>query len=105
MPNNKPQQGDEELRQKIEDITQTMLIALSEWQAGSVVNYTSIKEEGRQELFRLIKAYSLQEAIRELSGVFGLMEDDVTLWTQLDGDPFRLSERIAHLKKELEALK
>jgi len=61
---------DEELKRKIEEITQTMLIALSEWQAGSVVNYTSIKAKGRQELFDLIKSREnhLKEDLKVVGG-------------------------------------
>jgi hypothetical protein len=96
MPNNKPTQNDEELKQKIEEITQTMLLALSEWQADSVVNYTSIKEEGRQELLKLIKVYSLQERIDELQQYLAYYGDDYDHYAEA---------RIADLKKELEALK
>jgi len=60
---------DEELKQKIHDITQTMLEALSEWQAGAVVSYTSIKEKGRQDLFDLIKPVDnhLEEDLKQVS--------------------------------------
>ena len=96
MPNNKPIRRDEELEQNIRELD---IFASIPGKGASTV-FVNISG-----LMKIIKAYSLQEALRELSGVFGLMEDDVALWTQVDGDPFRLGERIAHLKKELEALK
>lgn len=46
----------DELDQKIHDITQTMLIALSEWQAGVPTNYSSIKSKGREDLRQLINS-------------------------------------------------
>lgn len=54
--------SDEELKQKIRDITKVMLIALSEWQAGVPVDYYSAKVKGRQELFDLIKSRDQQIA-------------------------------------------
>lgn len=53
--------SEEELKQKIHDITQTMLIALSEWQAGAPVNYEGEKIKGRLELFELFKDYQLKD--------------------------------------------
>ncbi len=49
-----------ELPQRIEQITQTMLIALSEWQAGQPVDYHSAKTKGRQELLALIESATEQ---------------------------------------------
>jgi len=97
MPNNKPTQSDGELADNIWDAVRLDSLA------SSRIGYP--RANTKVNIMKIIKAYSLQEAIRELSGVFGLMEDDVALWTQVDGDPFRLGEHIAHLKKELEALK
>lgn len=47
---------DEELEKQIRDITKTMLIALSEWQAGAPVDYYTAKQKGRRELFDLVQS-------------------------------------------------
>jgi hypothetical protein len=64
MEKNSPM-NDEDLKHKIEYITQEMLIALSEWQAGVAVDYHSAKIKGRQELFDLIKSSDQKIAIDE----------------------------------------
>ncbi|WP_143690376.1 hypothetical protein [Williamsia sterculiae] len=67
---NTPTPQDEDLRQKIHEITQTMLVALSEWQAGVTIDYTSIKNQGREDLFKFIKARQ-EEAIRHTEKAYG----------------------------------
>lgn len=59
--------SEQELEQRVHDITQTMLIALSEWQAGVPVDYHTAKQLGRSELVSLIKSQkqSHEKSVRE----------------------------------------
>lgn len=61
--------ADDELEKKINDITQTMLIALSEWQAGVPTPYNVIKQQGRDDLHKLVKEHELDARIDEHKGM------------------------------------
>lgn len=50
---------DEELKKQVEVITQTMFVALSEWQAGVAIDWQSAKIKGRAELVKLIQSQKL----------------------------------------------
>lgn len=48
-----------------------------------------------------LEAMLVKERIDELENVWGLMENDITLWTDAEGLPIRVGERIASLKSKL----
>ena len=48
-----------------------------------------------------LEAMMVKERIDELENVYGLMENDITLWTDAEGLPLRVGERIGSLKSRL----
>lgn len=53
---------DEELAKQVRDITKTMFVTLSEWQAGVTIDWESAKIKGRAELVALIQSQKLAHA-------------------------------------------
>lgn len=80
MPSQPLTPEDEELQKRIEEITQTMLIALSEWQAGQPVDYHSAEVRG-QELFDLIKQRDQQKELEWQRAVIDAMKADLGNYT------------------------
>jgi len=101
MPNNKPIQGDEELRNEIDDI----LGLYAHFGATDVMHYIT-KKGANDRIMKLIKAYSLQEQINEAKLYMksypkkNRTMNDLSKMTRAE-----LDRHITDLKKELEALK
>lgn len=56
------------------------------------------------ELRAFLTKHTLRARIEELENVYGLLENDVTIWTDVSGMPLRQSERIREIESELQTL-
>lgn len=81
--------SDKELEEQVRAVTQTMLIALSEWQAGAPVDYHTAKKEGRSKLVTLIKTQRQNTVVagKKIEFVHTAVNRNMHLFIDGDHDP------------------